>query len=114
MFVTPRLNTTVHRRVSPTHQPKNHSGVHASNTYQEHMHNCKRIHKPKWLESIYYHHRWFFTEIGQRNNNCLRQLGLGAAPIHRDLTGLLFLARERSTPPRESKSLGNLKIWLRE
>src|SRR3954471_14977626 len=63
------------------------------NTYEEHRHNCKRIHKPKWLESIYYHHRWFFTEIGgQRNNNSLRQHRLGAAPIHKDLTGLLFLA----------------------
>src|SRR3954467_11995281 len=42
---------------------------------------------------------------GQRNKNCLRQHGLGAAPIHRDLTGLLFLARKHSTPPRESGSL---------
>src|ERR1041385_1912361 len=62
--VTPRLNATVHKRVSPTHQPRNHSGVRAYNTYQEHRHNCKRIHKPKWLESIYYHHRWFITEMG--------------------------------------------------
>src|SRR4051812_12555072 len=23
------------------------------NTYQEHRHNCKKIHKPKWLELIY-------------------------------------------------------------
>src|SRR3954467_13587845 len=29
-YVAPRLNTTVHRRVSPTHQPRNHSGVRAS------------------------------------------------------------------------------------
>ena len=46
---------------------------------------------------------------GQRNINCLRQHGLGAAPIHRDLTGLLFLARERSNPPRESGSLDKPK-----
>src|ERR1041385_9171825 len=43
--------------------------------------------------------------FGQRNKNCLRQHGLGEAPIHRDLTRLLFLARKRSTPPRESRSL---------
>ena len=105
-FVTPRLNTTVHRRVSPTHQPRNHSGVRAHNMYQEHRHNCKRIRKPKWLESIYYHHRWFFTEIGAaEKNNYLWQHRLGVAPIHRDLTGLLFLARERSTPPRNNRSL---------
>src|ERR1041385_6134357 len=42
---------------------------------------------------------------GQRNNNCLRQHRLGAAPIHRDLTGLLLLARKRSTPPRGNGSL---------
>src|SRR3954467_9515930 len=42
---------------------------------------------------------------GKRNNNYLRQHGLGAAPIHRDLTGLLFLARKHSTPPKESGSL---------
>src|SRR3954463_8215208 len=63
------------------------------NTYQEHRHNCNMIHKPMWLESIHHHHRWFFTEIGGSGIiNCLRQHGLGAAPIHRDLTGLLFLA----------------------
>src|SRR3954463_13330963 len=105
MHVTPRLNTIVHRRVSPTHQPRNHSGVRAYNMYQEHRHNCKRIHKPKWLESIYYHHKWFFTDIGAAENNFLRQHGLGGAPIHRDLTGLLFLARTCSTPPREKRIL---------
>src|SRR3954464_14922043 len=105
IIVTPRLNTIVQRRVSPTHQPRNHSGVRAYNMYQEHRHNCERIHRPKWLESIHYHHRWFITEMGQRNKNCLRQHGLGAAPIHRDLTGLLFLARKHSAPPRESGSL---------
>src|ERR1041385_5059777 len=62
--VIPRLNNTVHRRVSPTHKPRNHSGVRAYNMYQEHMHNCKRIPKPKWLGSIYYHHRWFISEMG--------------------------------------------------
>ena len=60
--------------------PGNHSSVRFYNKYHEHMHIYKWIYKSYMVS---------YKDDG-RGKYYLRQHGLRAAPIQRDLTGLLF------------------------